>query len=507
MADVAANSVAGWVKRLSGGSVPVLEHHLRALLALEPSVDKLSAARIAREILPDPLLTLNILHAANEHRDRHFGTEITTVEHALSMLGVTPLFERARRYATVETTFGNDASARLAVCALARRCQHAAWQARDWAVLRADTCSEEVWVAAMLAFLPELLLTVRQPEQAHKWLASGANGGAWMRALEVDREGLRAPLLQAWHVPELLRELLDPAHFNRPRVRNVLLAARLAEAAEGGWWQPAVHDAVSEAADLLRQLDQDMERVIRRNMLEVARADPWNPAPPAAAWLPMLPAEWPARGTGYGGPMPEQDATSSVPKLAADVEEAVCLMPHRDRFEAILREIETGGARDFKSLAGLMLEGLRDGLGLSRALVAQVSEDGGWMKPRFALGVDANSPLRRFGFPLSGDHLFARLMAKPQGFWYGSENRNRYAPHIPAPLRGVVGPEFFVMSLQAQNRPFAMIYADRGEGGCKLDSAAYVSFKRICLNAGHCLKGMVGRARPTAGHPVRAPGH
>ena len=153
--------------------------------------------------------------------------------------------------------------------------------------------------------------------------------------------------------------------------------------------------------------------------------------------------------------------------------------------------METGGARDFKSLSALVLKGLRDGLGLSRALVAQVSEDGRWMKPHFALGVDADSPLRRFGFPLAGDHLFARLMAKPQGFWYGSENRSRYAPHIPTPLRSMLGPEFFAMSLQSQNKPFAMIYADRGEGSCKLDNAAYVSFKLICLRAGHRLEGMV----------------
>jgi HDOD domain len=473
MADVAADPVAEWLTLLSAdGPLPVLAHQRKALLALEPEIDSISSEQMARTILPDPLLSLNILCAANERHDKHFGTEITTIEHAVSKLGVTPMFERVRRYATVERVLAADEASLMAIYAMARRCQHASWQARNWAVMRADVYSEEVWVAATLAFLPELLLTVKRPKDALRWRDSGADGDAWIRALGVTRGALREPLLRGCHIPELLRELLDPGQMSRSRVRNVLLAARLAEVAERGWWHPAMGDTVAAAADLLRQLDQDMTDIVQYNMLAVARAYPWNPAPPAAAWLPMLPGEW-----------PEQKAEDG----SRAVEESASPFTHRERFDAILHEVEAGDAGDFKTLAGLLLKGLREGLGLNRVLLAQITEDGKWMKPHFTLGVDEESPLRRFGFPLTGNHLFARLAAKPQGMWFGPENRDKYAPHIQAALRSLLGPEFFVMSLHDRGKPFAMIYADRGEGGAKLDNAAYVSFKLISLRTGQRL--------------------
>jgi len=70
---------------------------------------------------------------------------------------------------------------------------------------------------------------------------------------------LQRQLAIDWHLPELLKNLLDPALAKTSRVRNVTLAVNLARHSAQGWDNAALPDDYREIGDLLRM---EPERVM-----------------------------------------------------------------------------------------------------------------------------------------------------------------------------------------------------------------------------------------------------
>lgn len=58
-------------------------------------------------------------------------------------------------------------------------------------------------------------------------------------------------LCGVWHLPELLKELIDDDNAGQLRVKNVTLAVRLARHSAKGWNDPALPDDLQEIADLV----------------------------------------------------------------------------------------------------------------------------------------------------------------------------------------------------------------------------------------------------------------
>ena len=84
---------AAWVRALEAIEIPVLQRTVEELALLRENEERLIARDIARVLLHDPMFTLRVLRYLQMNRRAAQTAEITTVEHALMMLGVTPFFE------------------------------------------------------------------------------------------------------------------------------------------------------------------------------------------------------------------------------------------------------------------------------------------------------------------------------------------------------------------------------------------------------------------------------
>ena len=159
-----AGNLDQWIKKLWPRELPVLARRVDELTRLAPSADKLPAQKIAAVILHDPMMTLNVLQLANSRHSSRFGAEITTVEHAVMMLGVTPFFSHFNKLERLEVQYSAQDKNLQAALRVISRSYHAACYAWDWAVLRKDIKAEEVYIAALLADMGELLLWLVAPE-------------------------------------------------------------------------------------------------------------------------------------------------------------------------------------------------------------------------------------------------------------------------------------------------------------------------------------------------------
>lgn len=250
--------MAGWVSFLSAAEIPVLRHTARELEKMHADEDHLNARSIAHAVTSDPMMTLKLLRYLQEHKHRSQTSELVQVEQAVMMMGLNAFFRDIPAQPVVEDVLHDYPQALLQLLRTVRRAQRAAHYAFDWALLLHDLHAEEVRIAALLAYLSEMLMWCFNPvdmmkihamQEADRTLRSAAVQEQVLGFRGVD---LQLALQVEWHLPHLLQQLTDPAHAQNIRVRNVMLAMNLARHSANGWDDAALPDDYRDVAALLR---------------------------------------------------------------------------------------------------------------------------------------------------------------------------------------------------------------------------------------------------------------
>lgn len=255
--DTPLSSVDAYVDFLSAQDVPVLRRTLREFEALAAAQDSVSGKQVAAVVLADPLMTMKLLTTLQANRPAKQNHDITTIDRAIMMMGITPFFNTFSAMPTVEDTLAGHSNALIGVLKVIGRARRAAHYARDWAILRHDLDVDEVTVAALLleaveimcwTFAPTLTLRVYEMQRANRWLRSAE---AQRRVFGVTAQEIQVALVRAWKLPQLLVTLMDDANADNPRVRNVQLAADFARHLEFGWDNDALPDDIAEIGKLV----------------------------------------------------------------------------------------------------------------------------------------------------------------------------------------------------------------------------------------------------------------
>ena len=247
-----------WVEMLERASLPVLARTVDELARLRENEDKITTRHIANVVLHDPFMTVRVLQYLQQHRTKRQSSEITTIAHALMMLGLTPFFAHFGDEQKLEEKLARDPQALTGALTVMSRARLAALYAGDWARVRNDVDPEEVMVAALLhdlaemmlwCFAPELALEIAGRQRQDRTLRSET---AQIAVLGFSLVDLQLELVKAWHLPELLHVLMDDHHVNNPRVLNVVQAAAVARHSARSWSDPALAYDYAVVGRLLR---------------------------------------------------------------------------------------------------------------------------------------------------------------------------------------------------------------------------------------------------------------
>lgn len=256
------SGIKSWVEFFSAKEIPVLRQTVRSIAEARGRLDRINARQISAIILRDPLMTVRVLRFTLRHRSKRQLQEISTVEHAVMMLGIEPFFNHFAQLDAIEEQLKPHPQALLGLLHVVRRAQRAAQYASDWANWRCDLNSEEVTVAAVLHDLAEVLLWCFAPPQALQILTmqkadhTMRSADAQQTVLGFHLIDLQLALCTEWQMPELLLHLIDDVHDERPRVKNVKLAVDLARHSANGWDDPALPDDFS-AIEKLMNIDHE----------------------------------------------------------------------------------------------------------------------------------------------------------------------------------------------------------------------------------------------------------
>ncbi|MCB1956940.1 MAG: HDOD domain-containing protein [Rhodocyclaceae bacterium] len=251
------DSIEAYVAYFSSRPLPVLKHTVRELEELRADEESVSARRVASVVLNDPLLAMRVITFLEERRKKSQNHDITTIDRAIMMLGVSPFFKAFSDLPTVEEQLAGHPKALLGLLKVINRARRAAHFARDWAIVRHDLDVEEITLGALLregteilcwSFAPTLALRAQEAQIVDRQLRSTTAQAIQFgfSALDIQRS-----LIRNWHMPELLLNLIDESQADSPRVRNIVLAGQLARHTARGWDNPALPDDLAAIGKLL----------------------------------------------------------------------------------------------------------------------------------------------------------------------------------------------------------------------------------------------------------------
>jgi HD-like signal output (HDOD) protein len=296
---VTGKSINEWVVRLTQSDLPVLRKTAQEIERLRKIEDRITAKDISIVILHDPMMTIKVLRFI-ESRRKAGSAEITTISHALMMMGTGSFFEHfSSGFTIIEDLLADKPDALYGMLSVVSRSRHAAIYAQDWSLMRHDLESDEVTIAALLHDMAEMLLWCYLPDELieirRRMMRDSAlrSADTQMAVLGFNLKKLQMLLAAVWKLPALLRSLMDSNQAKQPRVINVTLAASLARHSAHGWYNAALPDDFAGIKEFLGMGAENMMEYINRNVLVAAKEWHWYNFRPAAAWLPMLPGEWP----------------------------------------------------------------------------------------------------------------------------------------------------------------------------------------------------------------------
>lgn len=458
-----------WIATLSQAEIPVLRSTIEELARLGSDEDSITARDISGVILRDPMLTLRVLRYLQESRKKTQAAEITTVEHAVMMLGVTPFFRKFRDMKVVEEVLADSPHALEGLMGVVDRAHHAALHAREWAALRHDTETDEVIIGALLHDVAEMLLWCLAPEAAVR-IAERMQQDRTMRSATAQEDVLgfrlidmQRVLIERWHLPALLQSLMDDHHANLPRARIVVLAAALARHSARGWNDAALSDDYAAIQKFLVLPRHEVMERIRRVALKAVRGLGGHGTVRPAAWIPPLPATWADTECNGGG--------KSAAVRSAVLKRVTELLAAR-----------AAQSPDFLEMLSLVFHGMRAGIGLDCVLFMEIDDGHIKATARYLSGSAEASRLRKLQMDLVCPDASSRLMSNSAGFWYRAVDRNELQPLVPQHVLRIIGEnEFFVMAIPAKGNPIGLIYADGGQSQPVLDAGRYAEFQGLCL--------------------------
>lgn len=238
--------------------IPVLRHTVKELQSMREQEESINGRTVAALVLSDPLMTLKVLIYIEAHRRARQNHDITTIERAIMMMGISPFLREFGDLPTVEDHIEAHPRALVGALKVIGRARRAARYAKDWAILRHDLDVDEVTVAALLSevtdilcwnFAPKLTLQVYESQRVDRNLRSSA---AQRAVFNFSARELQLALVRQWHLPDLLVSMMDEQQIQNPRVHTVQLATSLARHTAQGWDNAAIPDDLAAIEALLR---------------------------------------------------------------------------------------------------------------------------------------------------------------------------------------------------------------------------------------------------------------
>ena len=462
------------------------------------SSDTVNAAGLTNEILRDVALTNKLLRLVNSAHFARGGGSISTVSRAVSLVGFNGIRNMALGLVLLEHM--QDKTHATVLKDEFVRCLMAGCIAGELCILARER--EDAFIAAMFQNLGRMLAEFYFPEEAreiralmHSSRAPITEAQAGIQVLGVDYETLAVGVAKSWGLPDSIQRCMRKPTGTPP-------TKEIADDGERMRWIAAAANDLTDV--MLHGADSEIERQLDRCGRLHARALGFSPEQMAgnivrgreklieladAMQLKVMPGSRASRLVQARRPQEQPadaDATAATAApTAAPGQPVVTHAVARDDapdvqqfLNAGIQDITHALAGDFKTgdVLRMVLETMYRGMAFERVIFCMRDPKADTMTGRFGLGTEIDAATRSFQVALKPTQpdLFAAVCGRGSDTLISDATDARIAGKLPAWYRrGINASSFLLLPLQINDKPFGLIYADKGQQGhLRLDEDA-----------------------------------
>lgn len=273
MIETALPSLRAWVDAMNHIDIPVLPGsvaELNQLRVIEDTKGTVDAHTLAESLASDPLMTLKVMVHVSRYCTRLSVEPPETLVGAIVMQGITPFFKAFDQVPTILEWLREQPEALSGLIKVITRSRRAAHLAMGFALRRQDEDAVVIQEAALLHDFAEMLLWCHAPKLALE-IANRLKTDHTLRSADVQQEvlgihltDLSLDLMRVWQLPDLLIRCTDDRNAADPKIRSVMLGARIARHTQYGWDDPHAQAAMpDDVADVARLLNLSNEAAYR----------------------------------------------------------------------------------------------------------------------------------------------------------------------------------------------------------------------------------------------------
>lgn len=478
------NKIKKWVELAVNQPVPVLKHTIKELRHLSRQ-EEIPLKEITHVVERDPGLVVHILRSSNNRPKGRLSTEITHVNQAFRLMGTDQLTKLPDALPAIGDVLEEKSKVRL--LATFNRAYHAARFATDWAALRRDMTPDEVFAAAQLHFLGEMILSIHAPDLLDKITKLRkedhlASEEAQYLVLGFTLNELTMQIAKELQFPALVNEALSSENAQYPRAYGIMLGVQLARnITHEGWYSKSTSEIQEEISEWM---DISVDEVITRSHViaaEIAREIPQYDTPPAALYLPII------------REIKNDLVTNENDKKTSD-SASICLIPQLSILRDAVQSMTKFSPKNINSdeFINHVVTAMHDGVGLNRVVFCLYNEEENLLQGHVLKGAENDPVFNRFKINIGDADLFTHLISKPQAVLLNDATRAKFWPLVTADFQKLIDTNSFIaMSIFIKNKPYGLFYADRHTSTCQIEERSYNYFKTLCTHSTKVLEQLI----------------
>lgn len=465
----------GWLRELEGNQSAVLATLLKELERLTASEES-SGVDVGEVILRDANLTSNIIRVGNSVTYNSSSIPVTTISRAILNIGFEELRSICISIKVLESVL-NENPSDLLLSRLATTL-HSAAQAKALVSEQSSSVQEEVYIAALLSQLCELLILSSQEPDAKEFSSkitsvseSAEKNAIAEKTLGVSLTRLSKTLMKRWRIEGLVNKVLQDLPEKDALLQAVELGGEVARTALYGWNSPEYRKTVERVAEY-RKVEP---KTARKDLAKVAEA-----AEEAVSQYGNVALEGKiVRGELIAG----KEATLPEPGEEKEEKAAVSSVQPNPEFQLkALQELTAMLSGDFNinRVFKTSLLGINKGVGIERCTLAIFDKTQLKLASKYAQGEGTKHWLESFvvSYTRSESGFLYQIFKQDQIVWVGSDEFRDYASNLPSEYKGITGADdFFIAPLTTQGRKIGIVYADMGTSRQALSPQLFEGFK------------------------------
>lgn len=456
-----------WINKLSKQNAPVLGQVISELNALTGD-EASSVNQLVDVILKDPHLTSHVLRVANSVQYNYSDATISTVSKAIVLLGIKGVRAICISLLLIDSLVSKKPKEHL--LNMMARGFHAAAQARNLARLEDEEEVEEVFIAALLFNLGEMMYwSSEKLTDANARLMVGnptVRKAAAEEVLGTSFAAITLELAKHWKLGETLEQALKHARPQSKKAQAVRLAEHLSREATKGWDTNNTRKIIANMARCAGVDEQKMNEMVRETADQAAHVALSFGVPQLCHLIPS------SQNTPRAeqAPEPEYKTLVSDPQLQLK----------------ILRELTNATAEklDVNSIFHMVIEGMHRGIGLERVAIAFIKNYRA--KAKYILGQGTEPWREGFDFDVDpySDNIFTYSISQGGTIWFDEALRKSKAHLYTKDIQNCLGKHCALVSvLTVGERSVAVFYADRGYSEEALTRDQFESFQHFSSQA------------------------